>query len=253
MVHERSRGYSTDEVRTQEVFTLQRILSQLTRAPLLAAVVGGLLFVAGGLSLAAALSAGPVIRACANKKSGALRVAARCRRNERRISWNQFGAQGARGPAGQKGTSGARGAAGPIGQSGATGPQGPAGPGAKSFALSMPAESGEATLATDGASGTSVKGLCTSKSANVVLSTASGAPSLQASGTVANAADLTVTRVDSNGSESQIQATSGVGDGDIDVIARASTSPAFSRFMLHVHLAAEKGPCLVWGVITPSG
>jgi hypothetical protein len=227
------------------------------RAPLIGATIAALLLLAGGLSLAMALSAGPVIRACANKKSGALRVAKRCRRNERRISWDQLGPQGPRGHTGQRGTTGARGAtgaSGATGQPGTGGPQGPAGPGAKSFSVTMPAESGEATLATDGASGVVVKGLCASTSANLILTTASGASSLQASGSVANAADPTVKRVDIDGSGSQLSAESAAGgDGDIDAIARSATSPVFAHFILHVHLEAERGPCLVWGVVTPSG
>jgi hypothetical protein len=65
------------------------------------------------------------VRACASKKTGALRLLRarqRCRSAETPVSWN---ARGLRGPAG------ARGAAGPAGAAGAAGPQGaPGAPGA---------------------------------------------------------------------------------------------------------------------------
>lgn len=86
------------------------------------------------------------VRACVHKKSGLVRVvasAARCRRNERTVSWNARGLQGAPGPAGPQGPAGAAGPEGPAGPQGqqgapgfpgapgapgAAGPQGPAGP-----------------------------------------------------------------------------------------------------------------------------
>jgi hypothetical protein len=233
---------------------MRRVLPPHRRSPLIAATIAALLVPAGGLSLAAALSGGPVVRACANKRTGVLRIAARCRRNERRISWNQFGPQGPKGSAGAKGTAGARGTTGAIGQAGAAGPPGPPGPGARSFSVTMPAESGEATLATDSVSGMVVKGLCASTSASAMLSTASGASNLQASGTLANDTEKFPTRVDRNSVGEPIEAkTAPAGDGDIDVIARAATAVAFSRFSVHVRLEATKGPCGFWGVITPSG
>ena len=68
-----------------------------------------------------------LIRACANKRTGALRIAARCKRNERRVVWNVRGLQGALGPKGSQGPQGLQGAAGPRGPAGATGAQGPVG------------------------------------------------------------------------------------------------------------------------------
>jgi hypothetical protein len=45
------------------------------------------------------------IHACASKSSGALRLAAHCRRTERAVSWNKAGPAGPTGPAGPPGPS----------------------------------------------------------------------------------------------------------------------------------------------------
>jgi len=74
----------------------------------------------GGWALAA--SGGGVIHACANKKTGALRLAAKCKKTEKTVSWSKSG------PAGASGRSGATGATGATGQTGPPGPStGPAG------------------------------------------------------------------------------------------------------------------------------
>ena len=75
-----------------------------------------------------------VIKACANKASGRLRLAGpagTCRHGERLVSWNVQGPTGAPGPAGPPGPAGSpgpTGSAGPAGPAGAAGPAGPAGP-----------------------------------------------------------------------------------------------------------------------------
>jgi hypothetical protein len=75
------------------------------------------LLATGGWALAA--SGGGVIHACANKKSGALRLARTCKkRHEHAISWNVEGPQGARGPQGPQGSQGAQGLQGPAAPSG---------------------------------------------------------------------------------------------------------------------------------------
>jgi len=82
--------------------------------------IAGVLVGTGGLAFAS--SGGGVIRACANKKTGALRLAATCeKKNETAVAWNVQGPQGPAGPAGQQGPQG------PAGQTGPAGPQGPAG------------------------------------------------------------------------------------------------------------------------------
>jgi hypothetical protein len=88
-----------------------------------AAVVA--LMAGGGLAIA---QTGGVIHACANRQTGALRVANQCRHNERAVVWNTQGRTGARGPAGQPGTNGAQ---------GPQGPQGPPGPNGNGSANSL--------------------------------------------------------------------------------------------------------------------
>jgi hypothetical protein len=68
------------------------------------------------------------IVACANKKTGDLRIAyKKCTKNENKVSWGKTGAKGATGPQGAPGPAGPAGATGPAGAPGATGPAGPAG------------------------------------------------------------------------------------------------------------------------------
>jgi hypothetical protein len=80
----------------------------------MAIAVVALIAACSGLA-AAATSSSPVIRACANKRTGALRLASKCRRSERSISWNKPGAQGPRGLTGATGATGGAGQAGPQG------------------------------------------------------------------------------------------------------------------------------------------
>jgi hypothetical protein len=93
---------------------MRRRPSFLMPSPAVAVAVAAVLAAGTGLAVAAS-SSSPVIRACANKKTGALRIAGRCHRNERSISWNQSGPQG---PGGASGASGATGAVGPQGNPG---------------------------------------------------------------------------------------------------------------------------------------
>jgi hypothetical protein len=80
----------------------------------LAVVVVGVLGVGGGWALGASSNA--VIRACANKKTGALRLANACHtKTERAVSWNQQGAPGPQGVQGVPGLPGAKGDTGPVG------------------------------------------------------------------------------------------------------------------------------------------
>ncbi len=81
------------------------------------------LVTSGGWALAAPNAR--TIRACANRRTGALRLARRChRRRERAVSWNVRGPQG---PAGAHGVAGRQGSRGPRGVRGAAGARGPAG------------------------------------------------------------------------------------------------------------------------------
>jgi len=74
------------------------------------------------------------VHACANKSTGALRVATSCTRTERAITWDVVGPRGlpgtpgSPGTAGSPGPSGPSGPPGPSGAPGSTGPIGPSGP-----------------------------------------------------------------------------------------------------------------------------
>jgi hypothetical protein len=85
--------------------------------------------VTSGLAFAAIPSRNGTITACANKKTGALRVVdadkrQRCRRTERRITWNQRGVPGAKGDPGVPGAAGPKGDRGEAGASGTAGAPG---------------------------------------------------------------------------------------------------------------------------------
>lgn len=76
-------------------------------------------FLAAGGAAWAASSTGGTIHACYKRHGGALRIAGRCKRGERRLSWNQIG------PSGAAGLKGAKGANGKNGAQGLAGPAGP--------------------------------------------------------------------------------------------------------------------------------
>jgi hypothetical protein len=75
-----------------------------------------------GLSVATASSSSSTIKACANKKTGALRLASKCKSSERSVSWSVTGPQGVAGATGDAGVPG------PKGDTGAAGPAGERGP-----------------------------------------------------------------------------------------------------------------------------
>ena len=90
---------------------MARKLSSLVPSPAVVVALAALLAALSGLAIPAG-SSSPVIRACANKKTGVLRLAKKCRRSERSVSWNQTGPKGPRGLAGPAGPAGATGAPG---------------------------------------------------------------------------------------------------------------------------------------------
>jgi len=78
-------------------------------------------------------SSDKTIKACANKKTGAMRYISKgaCKKTETSLSWNQIGPQGspgAPGPAGINGTAGAKGDPGTVGLKGDTGAAGASAP-----------------------------------------------------------------------------------------------------------------------------
>lgn len=89
--------------------------------PYLTAAVVVVLVIGGGLAIAAS-GGGGVIHGCSAKNGGALRIAAKCTRHERSVSWNRQGPRGVPGPRGAQGLRGLTGAQGPQGNTGAPGP-----------------------------------------------------------------------------------------------------------------------------------
>jgi len=73
-------------------------------APAFAAGAVTALIAGGTYALAAA--GGGTINACAGKSSGALRIASKCKKSERRLSWSVQGPQGIQGAQGVKGDTG---------------------------------------------------------------------------------------------------------------------------------------------------
>jgi hypothetical protein len=106
-----------------------------------ALMVGVVAVLAAGGGYAIAASTSNTIRACANKTSGALRIASRCKSTENTLSWNKVG---------------------PTGPRGLRGPIGPQGPGAKLLVYNAPAVSATGTLAKIGTAGPwTIYGICT--------------------------------------------------------------------------------------------
>jgi hypothetical protein len=216
-----------------------RKLSSLAPSPAMAVSVAALLAASGGLAIAAS-SSGPVIRACANKKTGALRLAAKCRRGERSVSWNQFG------PAGATGKTGPTGRAGMAGAVGATGAPGVQGPGATSLSATIADGSTQQPLAVLG-NGVTVQGNC-NHSAVLQIKTTSGLGNLQASGTgfESGAAAVGPVRADSAIATS-LSAPNFV---EFDVIARDKTVGGFAR--IDALLEYGEPSCTFWAMIAPS-
>ena len=90
------------------------------------AAVATVVLVVGLSGFAIAQSSNSVapINACAKKKGGALRVAGKCRKTERRVRWSTTGPQGAQGAPGKDGTAGKDGSAGTAGAAGTNGTNG---------------------------------------------------------------------------------------------------------------------------------
>jgi hypothetical protein len=215
-------------------------LSSLMPSPAMAVAFAALLAACTGLAVAAG-SSGQVIHACANKKTGALRIAntSKCRHGELPVRWNQTGPPGARGLAGANGVNGAPG-------TGQQGEQGPQGPGATSFSTTLLQGNSNATLLTLG-NGLKVGGTCTNGPANVavVVETVGLTSTLQASGTGTNTGGVFM-------ADANLEPVVGANDTkrvDLDVIARDSTIGKFVRVDVHGEFGV---PCTYWGMVTPT-
>ena len=214
-------------------------LSFLMPSPAMAVAVAALLAAGTGLAVAAS-SSSPVIRACANKKTGVLRLANKCRKSERSVSWNQSGVQGPQGLTGATGAPGATGAQGNEGQ------RGPQGPGATSFTATL-AEGSPATTIARLENGLVVEARCgTAGNIELLLATADTSTKFQGSGTVDKGGALLP--VDVNGGTAGAGANAS-GQADFDLVARDT---AFAK-LAHVIAGGTAGStCSFWGMVTPS-
>jgi len=92
---------------------------------LLAGLVGSVIGVsANTASVAEEVAQGEVLTVCINKKTGAIKVANKCSKEERKTTLGGVGPQGPQGEKGDKGDTGAVGATGATGPQGATGATG---------------------------------------------------------------------------------------------------------------------------------
>jgi hypothetical protein len=118
---------------------IMQIKSRRAAAVVVVGFAAASVAVGGGVAVATGSGS---IKACANKSTGALRLANHCKPNEKYVGWNAKGEQGAQGPKGAQGPQGPKGAAGPQGPQGPQGPKGDTGAtgaaGASVFAAAIP-------------------------------------------------------------------------------------------------------------------
>lgn len=207
-----------------------------------------------GASVAVAGSAeAATYYACVKKKGGAIRIVsakAKCKRSERKISFNSAGAPGRNGRNGVNGKNGLAGKNGVNGVNGAKGETGSAGPGATTFTIAL-AQGAPATLMRLD-NGITITGECNGSVKNVRITLEASELHLQASGTSTGdevPGKTILSPVDLNDSVTAVF-TSGVSAADFDVIARDSTVGKFARLDVHGHFGS---PCTFWGMIIPSG
>ena len=214
-------------------------MRRLIPSPAMAVAFAALL-ASTGLALAAT-SNNPVIRACADKKTGALRLASKCHRNERSVSWNKEGAHGARGLTGAAGLAGAPGASGAAGPQGTAGPQGPG-------AISFDTTAAEEVTLAGPTNGIVVRGFCNAvkKEVTVVVGVASGKNDLQASGT--GSEGTTLVAIDSSSGAGIVKRSPF--SADEDVVAADSTIGKTVHVDVHGDFAEPS--CRFWGIVIPS-
>jgi hypothetical protein len=86
---------------------MRRVLHTSVPTPFVGVAVTVLVVALGGIALAS--GSGGKIHACAQKKTGALRLAGKCRHGERSVTWSQAGPAGATGATGGPGPAGSPG------------------------------------------------------------------------------------------------------------------------------------------------
>ncbi len=105
---------------------MRRGLHARVRLPFVIAIALCLLAAGAGWAVAASRTSSATIRACASKTTGVLRLARRCKKSERLVTWNSVGPRGLQGAKGDKGDTGSPGANGANGTNGTNGAPGTA-------------------------------------------------------------------------------------------------------------------------------
>ncbi len=189
--------------------------------------------------MAASSHSAPVIRACANKKNGALRLASKCKKSERAVSWSQ------QGPAGLQGPTGASGAQGLAGLRGETGSQGP---GAKAFSAESQPGSAEFKLA-QLPNGLHVEGLCfSSTNVEVIVETDDGSNTFEGSGLVIKEGSK-IFPVDVTGGTTSGAGANSPAQSDFDLLVR--NGPATELVHVMAHGTFSPSGCKFWGMVIP--
>jgi len=188
---------------------------------------------------ASAASSGSTMKACANKKTGALRLIVGkkgCSKRERRVSLSSIG------------PSGPQGNPGPQGAAGAQGPVGPQGPGATSFTQVTAQDSTFHELVNTGDQ--KISGYCAAGLVEVIVA---GTPHgsnpnpLDASGI--GTAGATVTAYHSAGIASTLEANAS--DVSFDLLLRSEDTGKISWLKLFGQVRASD--CRFWGMSIPAG
>jgi hypothetical protein len=217
-------------------------LTSLIPSPAMAVALAALIAATVGLAVAASSTNTSVIRACANKKTGALRLAKKCHHGEHSVSWSQTGPQGPPGASGETGPQGDQ------------GDQGQAGPGATSFTRSVAVGPTETVLFTL-SNGISLTGTCPGSRVVVAVVVTGASGPLQASGTAFGdfGGGPELIPIDENETFGGARVEN-VTEADIDVVARTPvpSSNAFAHIDFHGSANGASAPCTFWGVVIPA-
>jgi hypothetical protein len=226
--------YSGAVDRNEEV-RMFKLWRSSRRAGWLVLVAVAVVAAGGGYAVAAAGSTS-VIHACAAKRGGALRLAAKCRTNERPVQWNVRGLPGTSGTNGRNGTNGTNGAPGAPG------------PGATTFMTTLDQGLSVYTAVKTLDNGLTIEAGCTAGSVSLRIVTTVFTSTIQASGTKNDTGVTSPVDVDQTNAW---PVASDASNSDLDVLARDSAAGTkFARIDVH---GTHGAPCRFWGMVTPSG
>jgi hypothetical protein len=147
-----------------------------------AAVVGILvLLIAGGGYAIASGSGSGKISACVHKRTHAL-YAGRCKKGDKKLTWNKVGPIGPKGNTGPQGAQGLTGVQGLAGVQGLTGQTGPQGPGATKLVYDATGSASPPTTTIGTMGPYTVNGICTQAGSTTTLDIKLTGPAAQVDG-----------------------------------------------------------------------